>query len=91
MRRWVSWLRPTRRDRSGDARWGWCLASGTGESLPRPIPVISVSGYSEELVPRLAQAPFARKLLKPVAVWELGGMIRDVLDGGGHGDGSASA
>jgi CheY-like chemotaxis protein len=58
---------------------------------PRPIPVISVSGYAQDQVPRLAQAPFARKLLKPVDVWKLGGMIRDVLDGAGRGDGIASA
>lgn len=32
---------------------------------PRPIPVISVSGFAESQVPRLAQAPFARKLPKP--------------------------
>lgn len=32
----------------------------------RAIPVISVSGFAEQQVPRLARAPFARKLLKPV-------------------------
>jgi two-component system OmpR family response regulator len=34
--------------------------------LPRPIPVIAVSGYDGRQEPRLASAPFARRLLKPV-------------------------
>ena len=46
---------------------------------PRPIPVISVSGFAEQHVPRLAQAPFARKLLKPVDPWRLPGVIVEVL------------
>ena len=46
---------------------------------PRPIPVISVSGFAEQHVPRLAQAPFARKLLKPVDPWRLPGIIVEVL------------
>jgi CheY-like chemotaxis protein len=33
--------------------------------LPRPIPVIAVSGYDGSQQPRLAAAPFAGKLLKP--------------------------
>jgi len=33
---------------------------------PRPIPVILVSGFSEHHDARLAAAPFARKLLKPI-------------------------
>ena len=48
---------------------------------PRPIPVISVSGFAEQHVPRLAQAPFARKLLKPVDAWELAELIVEVLRG----------
>ncbi len=48
---------------------------------PRPIPVVSVSGYAASQVPRLAQAPFARKLLKPIDPWVLGGIIDDVLRG----------
>ena len=45
----------------------------------RPIPVISVSGFAEQHVQRLAQAPFARKLLKPVDPWRLPGIIVEVL------------
>ena len=48
---------------------------------PRPIPVISVSGFAEKHVPRLAQAPFARKLLKPVDPWQLAEIIIEVLKG----------
>ena len=48
----------------------------------RPIPVIVVSGFAEEQVPRLAEAPFARKLLKPVDPWVVGDIIREVLRGG---------
>lgn len=47
----------------------------------RPIPVIVVSGFAETQVPRLAQAPFARKLLKPVDPWELAQVIGEVFDG----------
>ena len=46
---------------------------------PRPIPVISVSGFAEQHVPRLAEAPFVRKLLKPVDAWELAQLIVEVL------------
>jgi len=46
-----------------------------------PIPVIAVSGSAESQVPRLAQAPFARKLLKPVDPWALADMIAEVLHG----------
>jgi CheY-like chemotaxis protein len=49
--------------------------------LPRCIPVISVSGFAEQHVPRLAQAPFARKLLKPVDPWKLAEIITEVLHG----------
>jgi CheY-like chemotaxis protein len=48
---------------------------------PRPIPVIVVSGFAEGQVRRLAEAPFARKLLKPVDPWDLGDIIGDVLRG----------
>lgn len=48
---------------------------------PSPIPVISVSGFAEQHVPRLAQAPFARKLLKPVDPWKLAELIVEVLHG----------
>jgi two-component system, chemotaxis family, CheB/CheR fusion protein len=33
---------------------------------PRPIPVIAISGFDESQEPRLAAAPFAGKLLKPL-------------------------
>jgi CheY-like chemotaxis protein len=49
---------------------------------PRPIPVISVSGFAEGQVPRLAEAPFARKLLKPVDPWQLADVIFDVVRSG---------
>ena len=47
---------------------------------PRPIPVIAVSRAAEGPVPRLAQAPFARKLVKPVDPWALADVIAEVLD-----------
>jgi two-component system response regulator HydG len=46
---------------------------------PRPIPVIVVSGFAESQVPRLAQAPFARKLLKPVDPFRLSEVILEVV------------
>jgi CheY-like chemotaxis protein len=49
---------------------------------PRPIPVIMVSGFAEGQVPRLAEAPFARKLLKPVDPWRLAEVIFEVLRSG---------
>jgi CheY-like chemotaxis protein len=48
---------------------------------PRPIPVIVVSGFSESQVPRMAQAPFARKLLKPVDPWRVAEVILEVVRG----------
>jgi CheY-like chemotaxis protein len=33
---------------------------------PRPVPVIAISGFDESQQPRLAAAPFAGKLLKPL-------------------------
>jgi two-component system, OmpR family, response regulator len=48
---------------------------------PRPIPVILVSGFSEHHDARLAAAPFAGKLLKPVEperlCEEIGKVLRD--------------
>jgi CheY-like chemotaxis protein len=46
---------------------------------PRPIPVIAVTGFAEAHIPRLAQASFARKLLKPVDLLEMARIILDVL------------
>jgi CheY-like chemotaxis protein len=57
----------------------WLLEQVNGH--PRPIPVIVVSGFAERQVPRLAEAPFARKLLKPIDPWELGDIIRAVVRG----------
>jgi two-component system cell cycle sensor histidine kinase/response regulator CckA len=48
---------------------------------PRRIPVIVVSGFTESQVPRLAEAPFARKLLKPVDPWDLAAVVVEVLRG----------
>jgi len=45
----------------------------------RPVPVIVVSGFAESQIPRLAQAPFARKLLKPVDPWRLAEVIGEVV------------
>jgi CheY-like chemotaxis protein len=46
---------------------------------PRPIPVILVSGFSEHQDARLAAAPFARKLLKPVDPEQLCEIVATVL------------
>jgi len=46
---------------------------------PRPVPVIALTGFAEAHIPRLAQAPFARKLLKPVDTAEVARIILDVL------------
>ena len=46
---------------------------------PRPIPVIAITGFAEAHIPRLAQAPFARKLLKPVDPLDVAGIVLDVL------------
>jgi CheY-like chemotaxis protein len=46
---------------------------------PRPIPVLAVSGFAEQQAPRLAQAAFARTLLKPVDPWTLPDLIIEVL------------
>jgi CheY-like chemotaxis protein len=57
----------------------WLLEQVNGHQ--QPIPVIVVSGFAESQVPRLAQAPFARKLLKPVGPWRLAEVILDVVRG----------
>ena len=46
---------------------------------PRPIPVVAVSGFAVQHEPRLAQAPFARTILKPVDPWHLAGILIEVL------------
>ena len=48
----------------------------------RPIPVMLVSGFAQQQVPHLTEAPFARKLLKPVDPWELSRIIHEVLAAG---------
>jgi|SRR5438067_4563303 len=50
-------------------------------SLPRPVPVIVLSGFHESQHLGLRTAPFIRKLLKPVNFGELSRVIRDVLRG----------
>jgi CheY-like chemotaxis protein len=55
----------------------WLLAQVA--RLPRPIPVILLSGFSAVQIEAIAQAPFARKLLKPVDPWQLSAEILDVL------------
>jgi CheY-like chemotaxis protein len=46
---------------------------------PHPIPVIALTGFAEAHIPRLAQAPFARKLLKPVDPQDVARIVLDVL------------
>ncbi|HEX6212923.1 MAG TPA: response regulator [Methylomirabilota bacterium] len=48
---------------------------------PRPVPVIAISGFAEVHIPRLAEAPFARTLLKPVDSLEVAHIIVDVVRG----------
>ena len=50
---------------------------------PRPIPVVLVRGFSEHHDGRLAAAPFARKLLKPIEPERLCKEIAEVLYGPG--------
>jgi CheY-like chemotaxis protein len=45
----------------------------------RRVPVLLVSGFAQDQIPRLAEASFVRKLLKPIDPLELGGIIGDVL------------
>ena len=47
--------------------------------VARPIPVIALSGFAESEEPRLSEAPFTRKLLKPVDPWALADTIREVV------------
>jgi CheY-like chemotaxis protein len=47
--------------------------------VARPIPVIALSGFAESEEPRLSEAPFIRKLLKPVDPWALADTIREVV------------
>ena len=62
----------------GDAVW---LSNAlTGTQGPRPIPVLVVSGYDERQEPRMATAPFAAKLLKPVDLDRLCGEIVAALE-----------
>jgi CheY-like chemotaxis protein len=49
---------------------------------PRPIPVIVITGFAETQDPRLAGAPFARKLLKPIDPWDLCQIVAEVLQRG---------
>jgi CheY-like chemotaxis protein len=55
----------------------WLLEQVNGQA--RPIPVILVSGFHEHQVARLAAAPFARKLLKPIEPEKLCEEIAEVL------------
>jgi CheY-like chemotaxis protein len=57
----------------------WLLEQVNGQ--PRPIPVVLVSGFSEHHDARLAAAPFARKLLKPIEPERLCEVIAEVLRG----------
>jgi CheY-like chemotaxis protein len=57
----------------------WLLEQVNGQ--PRPIPVVLVSGFHEHQVARLAAAPFARKLLKPIEPERLCEEIAEVLRG----------
>jgi CheY-like chemotaxis protein len=50
-------------------------------ALPRPIPVIVVTGVREQDSRRLPTAAFARKLLKPVDPMDVATHIADVLRG----------
>jgi CheY-like chemotaxis protein len=46
---------------------------------PRPLPVILLSGFAETQIKAVAQAPFARKLLKPFDPWDLAKEIGNLL------------
>jgi CheY-like chemotaxis protein len=47
----------------------------------RDVPVIAVTGYVKEQLPRLANAPFDLVLLKPVDPWRLCDEVEKVLSG----------
>jgi len=55
----------------------WLLEQANKQT--RSTPVIAMSGYEERQDPRLAAAPFARKLLKPLNFDELCAEIAVVL------------
>ena len=55
----------------------WLLEQVTLEGWN--VPIVALRGFAEEQVPRLADAPFTRKLLKPVDPWRLAGIIIEVL------------
>jgi CheY-like chemotaxis protein len=58
---------------------------------PRPVPVIAFSGYTEDQVPGMKHAGFARMLLKPLEPGQLGTVIFDVLRRAGSADSSGPA
>ncbi len=55
----------------------WLL--GQVNAAARPIPVILLSGFAASQRQAVADAPFARKLLKPIDPWDLAREIREVL------------
>jgi len=55
----------------------WLLEQASQQS--RRIPVIAISGYAESQEPRLAAAPFAGKLLKPLDLDQVCAEIAVVL------------
>jgi DNA-binding NtrC family response regulator len=57
----------------------WLLDQVNQQS--RRIPVIVMSGYDESQEPRLATAPFARKLLKPLDFDRVCAEVAAALDG----------
>jgi CheY-like chemotaxis protein len=48
---------------------------------PHPVPVVVMSGFAASQVPRLAQAEFARRLMKPFDPWDLSDVILEVIRG----------
>ena len=48
---------------------------------PRPIPVLLITGHAEQHIPRLAQASFTRKLVKPIDLNILVGIVRELCRG----------
>ena len=64
--------------RSGSSNAVWLLERVDKD--PGPIPVLVVSGYDERQEPRMATAPFAAKLLKPVDLDRLCGEIVAALE-----------
>jgi CheY-like chemotaxis protein len=66
-----------------DEDGGWLLEAVQG--LARPIPVVLVSGFAEGQMPRMEQADFARRLLKPVDPFEVDKVVREVWAHASHG------